>query len=180
MLDFLRANVSADKLVWLTFAAALLCLPEFAVLGWVTHELVGFTVFGFLPAAILIALAVGLSAFASNECRRAARRVWFGVMLLAMAGMAYVAVAIQDPAAIKDAETVFAIVTLILTFPSGLIGPVILIGLERILSSSGAPDGSLLFDLVFWLAMVSVGYIQWFYAWPALLKAWLRKHSAAA
>ncbi len=180
MLDFLRANVSVDKVVWLTFAAALICLPEFAVLGWVTHEVVGFTVFGFLPAAILIALAVGLSAFASGECRRAARRVWFGVMLLAMAGMAYVAVATQDAAAIRDAETVFVIVTIILTFPSGLIGPVVLIGLERILGYGGVPDGSLLFDLVFWLVMASVGYIQWFYAWPALLKAWRRNHPATA
>jgi len=74
----------------------------------------------------------------------------------------------------------FVIVTIILTFPSGLIGPVVLIGLERILGYGGVPVGSLLFDLVFWLVMASVGYIQWFYAWPALLRAWLRRHPATA
>ena len=179
MLDFLRANVSADKLVWLTFTAALICVPEFAALGWATHEVVGFTVFGLLPAAVLIDLAVGISAFASDECRRATRRVWFATMLFVVAGMIYVTVATKDAAAIKDAETVFAFVMILLTFPSGLIGgPVALIALEWCLARSGISNGRVLLDFIFWLIMTGLGYFQWFLVVPAFTKAWRRKYRA--
>ena len=172
MLDVPKSVAIIDKLVWLSFVAALFCIPGSALIGWFANEVSGYIAGGLLPASLLVALAVGISALGTERIHRIAKHVWIGTMVLVMAAPAYVAIAAEHPDTFKDVETVSTFVFIVLTFPSGLVGPWVFVAIDWAFAQSGS---RLLADFVLWLIFTALGYWQWFVAVPAGARAWQRR-----
>lgn len=152
--------------LWVLMAIILLVTPAAT---WLSNreELLGNITFSLLVAAVLANISNTLVCIFQNRGIGIAKATWSGLCFIAL----LLIIGITDPSrpdTIKDAGTVLAYFMLTLSFPIGFLGVILLIGLSQIFSLGEM--GPYTSNMITWLLLVALGYVQWFMLLPYFVK----------
>lgn len=144
-----------------------------SIYGWSIGDISGGILLSFLPVSLLTVIAVVLSLIIEKPISKFSRWVWLAVSLAALfAAILFANRSIPD--AIKGADTILVYIMLILSFPSALLVPLVLMAIAPLLWGSGS---GLVGLSGMWFLFVIAGYLQWFVLLPWLWRKWKARNT---
>lgn len=149
-----------------------------AVAGWVAGDVAGYLAFGLLMSAAPCDAAIVVAAFEGPAWLSRSRSVWL-VVSVAELLFALVAFDAAHPDAYRDMGMVVGFTMGALSFPVGLVSPILLWGAGSVASGIPSllgvrpPGGAAEFYLAVastWLSFAALGYLQWFVLVPRMVR----------
>lgn len=160
-----RPKSRGEKLLaylWLSIPVVLLVTSAY---GWHIGDLPGGLLLSFLPASLLVVIAVVVTTIVDSPESGYSRWIWVAIGVAALlASIIFANQPITD--APKGADTILAYVMLILSFPVALLVPFVLMVITPLWNSSG----TVIRLSGMWITFFVAGYLQWFVLLPWLCR----------